>query len=406
MTASGRARAPRIARVALSDFRSYAALDLSVGSSLVALTGENGAGKTNLIEAISLFTPGRGLRRADLSEMARSGGSGGFAVALTLHGDAFLDDELETRLGTGLERAAPGEPLARRYRIDGDNVGSASAFADHLRIVWLVPAMDGLFTGAAGERRRFLDRLVLAIDPKHGSRVSAYERALRARNRLLEEPNPDRAWLEGIEAEAAALGIAIARIRGETVRQIAAEIEAGRSGGSPFPHAVLALEGDVDRWLAEDEDMAEPRFRAALREGRPRDAAARRALTGPQASDLLVRHGPKDVAADRASTGEQKALLVGLVLAHARLVAKASDLAPIVLLDEIGAHLDTQRRAALYESLADLGSQVFMTGADPNLFAELPQSAEIFVVKGGGSSRAGPETMAHAALVAVQPEHR
>ncbi len=385
MTASGRAHAPRITRIALSDFRSYAALDLTVGADLVALTGENGAGKTNLIEAISLFTPGRGLRRAELSEMARSGGSGAFAVALTLAGD-----DLETRLGTGLERAAPGEPLARRYRIDGDAVGSAAAFADHLRIVWLVPAMDGLFTGAAGDRRRFLDRLVLAIDPKHGSRVSAYERALRSRNRLLEEPNPDRAWLDGIEAEAAALGTAIARIRGETVHQIAAEIEAGRSEGSPFPHAVLALEGDVDRWLAEDEGTAEPRFRAALREGRPRDAAARRALTGPQASDLLVRHGPKDVAADRASTGEQKALLVGLVLAHARLVAKASDLAPIVLLDEIGAHLDTRRRAALYEGLADLGSQVFMTGADPNLFAELPQSAEILAVKAGRIERGAP----------------
>ena len=348
MTASGRAHAPRITRIALSDFRSYAALDLAVGADLVALTGENGAGKTNLIEAISLLTPGRGLRRAELSEMARSGGSGAFAVALTLAGD-----DLETRLGTGLERAAPGEPLTRRYR-------------------------------------RFLDRLVLAIDPKHGSRVSAYERALRSRNRLLEEPNPDRAWLDGIEAEAAALGTAIARIRGDTVRQIAAEIEAGRSEGSPFPHAVLALEGDVDRWLAEDEGTAEPRFRAALREGRPRDAAARRALTGPQASDLLVRHGPKDVAADRASTGEQKALLVGLVLAHARLVAKASDLAPIVLLDEIGAHLDTRRRAALYEGLADLGSQVFMTGADPNLFAELPQSAEILAVKAGRIERGAP----------------
>lgn len=385
MTASGRAHAPRITRIALSDFRSYAALDLAVDADLVALTGENGAGKTNLIEAISLFTPGRGLRRAELSEMARSGGSGAFAVALTLAGD-----DLETRLGTGLERAAPGEPLARRYRIDGDTVGSAAAFADHLRIVWLVPAMDGLFTGAAGDRRRFLDRLVLAIDPKHGSRVSAYERALRSRNRLLEEPNPDRAWLDGIEAEAAALGTGIARIRGDTVRRIAAEIEAGRSEGSPFPHAVLALEGDVDRWLAEDEGTAEPRFRAALREGRPRDAAARRALTGPQASDLLVRHGPKDVAADRASTGEQKALLVGLVLAHARLVAKASDLAPIVLLDEIGAHLDTRRRAALYEGLADLGSQVFMTGADPNLFAELPQSAEILAVKAGRIERGTP----------------
>jgi DNA replication and repair protein RecF len=243
--------------------------------------------------------------------------------------------------------------------------------------------MDGLFSGSAGDRRRFLDRLVLALDARHGSRVSAYERALRSRNRLLEEPAPDRAWLDGIEAEAAALGTAIARIRLETVRRLGAIIEEGRGEESPFPHAVLALDGDMDRWLAEDPSLAEPRFRTALRDGRPRDAAARRALIGPQASDFLVRHGPKDVAAERASTGEQKALLVGLVLAHARLVARESGLAPIVLLDEIAAHLDVRRRAALYAALERLGSQVFMTGADPGLFAELPQSAAIFRVGGG-----------------------
>ena len=224
---------------------------------------------------------------------------------------------------------------------------------------------------------------MLALDPRHGSRAAAYERALRSRNRLLEEPRPDRAWLDGIEAEAASLGAAIARIRAGTVRRIGEAVEAGRAEGSPFPHAVLALEGDIDRWLAEDDAGAEARFRAALREGRSRDAAARRALTGPQASDLLVRHGPKDIAAGLASTGEQKALLVGLVLAHARMVASVSGLAPVVLLDEIGAHLDARRRAALYDTLERLGAQVFMTGADPDLFADLPPSAAIFRVGGG-----------------------
>ena len=373
--ASGPA-APQIGRILLQDFRSYAGLDLPIGSRLVALTGENGAGKTNLIEAISLFAPGRGLRRAEPVELARSGGSGGFSVSLT------LADELGTRLGTGLERPAAG-PAQRVHRIDGESVGSAAVFADYLRLVWLVPSMDGLFAGPAGERRRFLDRLVLALDPRHGSRAAAYERALRSRNRLLEEPRPDRAWLDGIEAEAASLGAAIARIRAGTVRRIGEAVEAGRAEGSPFPHAVLALEGDIDRWLAEDDAGAEARFRAALREGRSRDAAARRALTGPQASDLLVRHGPKDIAAGLASTGEQKALLVGLVLAHARMVASVSGLAPVVLLDEIGAHLDARRRAALYDTLERLGAQVFMTGADPDLFADLPPSAAIFRVGGG-----------------------
>ena len=378
MTTPPEADAPRVTRIALADFRSYASLDLSIGAGLVALTGENGAGKTNLLEALSLFTPGRGFRRADPSDMARADGGGGFSVALTLNRDG-----IETRLGTGLERMAEGETPIRRYRIDGESAGSAAAFADHLRLVWLVPAMDGLFSGPAGERRRFLDRLVLALDPRHGSRVSAYERALRSRNRLLEEPSPDRAWLDGIEAEAATLGAAIARVRGETVRRLGEIIEEGRREESPFPHAVLALDGDIDRWLAEDDAAAEQRFRMALRDGRARDAAARRALAGPQASDFLVRHGPKDVAAERSSTGEQKALLVGLVLAHARLVARESGLAPLVLLDEIAAHLDIRRRTALYDALERLGSQVFMTGADPGLFAELPQSAEIFAVGGG-----------------------
>jgi DNA replication and repair protein RecF len=374
--------APRVARIVLADFRSYASLDLAIGSRLVALTGENGAGKTNLIEALSLFTAGRGLRRADLSEMVRAGAPGGFAVSLALeHADGLL------KLGTGIERLADGTLSPRRCRIDGATVSSPAAFAEHLRLVWLTPALDAIFTGPAGDRRRFLDRLVLALDARHGARVSAYERALRGRNRLLEEARPDRAWLDGIEAEAASLGVEIAAVRARMVARLAELAAGARDDAAPFPWADLSLEGTIEAFLPEGETAATERFRALLREGRARDAAAGRALTGPHTSDLKARHGPKDVAADRASTGEQKALLVGIVLAHARLVAEASGLAPMVLLDEVAAHLDRRRRAALYAALDALGGQVFMTGADPTLFGELPSSAEIFAVQGGRVER-------------------
>lgn len=365
--------ASRITRIILADFRSYATLDLEVGARLVALCGENGAGKTNLIEALSLFTAGRGLRRADLADMTRIG-ERCFQVSIALAAEGG-----PLRLGTGTE---PGQP-GRRCRIDGAAVGSPAAFAEHLRVVWLTPALDALFTGPPGDRRRFLDRLVLALDARHGARVNAYEKALRGRNRLLEDVGADRAWLDGIEAEAAALGVEIAAARLVAVSRLAMLAAGERDDSAPFPWAALRLEGEVESLVAEDAAMAVERFRALLRDGRPRDAAAGRALSGPQTSDLNVRHGPKDIAAARASTGEQKALLVGIVLAHARLVAEESGLAPLVLLDEIAAHLDRRRRAALYAALDALGSQVFMTGADPTLFDALPGDAGIFSVAAG-----------------------
>ncbi len=374
---------PRITRLTLADFRSYEHLDVRVSGRLVALSGENGAGKTNLLEAISLLSPGRGLRRADLADMARIGGGGGFVVAVDLD-----TANGPVRLGTTLD----GQPPSRRCRIDGAPVSSAAAFAEYLRIVWLTPALDGLFTGPAGDRRRFLDRLVLAVDATHGSRVNAFEKAVRGRNRLLEDPSPDRAWLDGLEAEIAEIGVAVAAARKETAERLAGLIAEERDDASPFPFAVLALEGDLEGWIGEGPAVeAEDRYRAALRNGRARDRAAGRTLVGPQASDLVVRHGPKDVPAGRASTGEQKALLVGIVLAHARLVARMSGLAPIVLLDEIAAHLDQRRRAALFEALDRLGSQIFMTGADPALFAELPQSGQIFTVTPGRVALSPPQ---------------
>jgi DNA replication and repair protein RecF len=366
-----------VTRLTLQDFRTYAALDLPVSSPLVALVGENGVGKTNLLEALSLFAPGRGLRRAELGEMARADGPGTFSVAVALEGPWG-----EHRLGTGL--GLTGEARAGRIcRVDGAPAPSPAAFAEHLRLIWLTPDLDSLFRGPAGDRRRFLDRLVLAVDAEHGARVSGLERALRSRNRILEEGDDPR-WLDALEREAAALGVAVAAARRETVERLAALIAATRDQASPFPFAVLALDGEIDTLVATlPASDAEERYRALLSEGRGRDRAAGRTLVGPQASDLAVRHGPKDIPAGQASTGEQKALLVGLVLAHARLVARMSGLSPLVLLDEVAAHLDPRRRGALFEQLGFLGGQVWMTGADPTLFAELAGRADLLQVEAG-----------------------
>ncbi len=371
-----------VTRLTLTDFRSYAALDLVVDAPLVALSGENGAGKTNILEALSLFTPGRGLRRAELADMARHDGTGGFAIAIALDGSAG-----EHRLGTGL--ATDDGRAARLCRIVGAAAGSPAAFADLIRLVWLTPDLDGLFRGSAGERRRFLDRLVLAIDSGHGTRVTALDRALRSRNRILEDDPGNRGWLDAIEREVAEYGVAVAAARAEAVARLSALILAARDDASPFPWAALALEGEIDMIVASQSAVdAEDNYRGLLADSRVRDRAAGRTLIGPQASDLSVRHGPKGIEAALASTGEQKALLVGLVLSHARLVAAMCGMPPVVLLDEIAAHLDPRRRAALYETLAALGAQVWMTGADPALFDDLPAGAALFHVTPGAARRA------------------
>jgi DNA replication and repair protein RecF len=351
-----------VTRLALTDFRSYPEAIVTPGPGVVVLTGDNGAGKTNILEAVSLLAPGRGLRQATLSEMARAPGPGGFAVA------ARLLDDIE--IGTGTTATAPER---RQVRINGA-ASSAASLSERLAVLWLTPAMDRLFVEGASGRRRFLDRLTIAREPGHGLHAARYEAAMRARNRLLgEEAGADAAWLTALEAGMVEHGQALGEARLRTVAALSVRLAAQPAG--PFARAQLALEG----WQPGDPE----RLAAELRQGRGRDAAAGRTLAGPHRTDLLVRHLDKDQPADRCSTGEQKALLLGLVLAHADQVAEDRGARPILLLDEVAAHLDPWRRAALFARLELAGGQVWMTGTERALFSGLGSGTSWFAVAGG-----------------------
>src|SRR5829696_3650546 len=372
--------AARICRLTLTNFRSYHAMQIEIAARSVVLVGRNGAGKTNLIEAISLLAPGRGLRRAMLDEVAFSEGDGSWAVSADVEGALGL-----ATLGTGIDAPIEGAvATARKCRIDREPVPSATAFADHLRVIWLIPAMDGLFNGPASERRRFFDRLVLAIDSEHSGRVAALERSLRSRNRLLEDQRPDPHWLDAVEHETAELAVAVAALRAETAARLQTALAARSNADSLFPAAEIALDGWIEKLVPTHPAVeVEDRYRAVLKENRARDAAAGRTLDGAHLTDLEVVHAGKGIAAADASTGEQKALLIGLVLAHAGLLRQISGFAPVLLLDEVVAHLDPPRRTALYDELEKLGAQVWMTGADPAAFAAIEDRAEFFQVSPG-----------------------
>ena len=376
-----------IRRLTLTNFRSYHAAQVALDrAGPVVLTGANGAGKTNLIEAISLLAPGRGLRRATMEELAFTEGDGAWAVSAEIEGMLGL-----ATLGTGIEPPANDEATpARRCRIDRESVGSATAFADHLRVVWLTPAMDPLFNGPASERRRFLDRLVLAVDAQHSSRVAALERSLRSRNHLLEDSPGDSHWLDAIEHETAEVAVAVAAGRAETVTRLSAALAAARAQAPEFPQAEIELQGWMEQLLPNHSAIEiEDRYRTLLKDNRARDAAAGRTLDGPHLSDLAVRHASKNIPDADASTGEQKALLIRLVLAHAGLIKQMTGFAPLLLLDEVVAHLDPARRAALYDALSSLGAQVWMTGADPAAFGDIIGRAQVFVVRNGVVEPAG-----------------
>lgn len=365
-----------IEEIRLTAFRNYAEAALSLDGRHVVLTGDNGSGKTNLLEAVSLLSPGRGLRRAPYGEVTQVNGADAFSIFARVQGM-----EGEVAIGTGAE--ARDEGTSRRLRLNGTAARTADELTDHLRVLWLTPAMDGLFTGAAGDRRRFLDRLVLSIDPAHGRRASDFERAMRSRNRLLAEGRMDPVWLTGLERQMAELGIAMGAARHDMLGFLTSLIE-GVANDAPFPSARLSLTGFLDEGMARRPaaDLEED-YAALLAENRYRDAAAGRTTEGPHKADLLVFHAAKDMDAGRCSTGEQKALLIGLILAHARLVGTMTGFAPILLLDEIAAHLDEGRRAALFDLIDGLGGQTFMTGTDRMLFDALGERAQYFTVAAG-----------------------
>jgi DNA replication and repair protein RecF len=370
------ALAAHIRRLTLTNFRNYHTGTLEVrGDAPIALVGPNGAGKTNILEAISWLGPGRGLRHATLEDVGFNEGDGSWAVNAEVEGALGL-----ATLGTGIDPPTDGANPSRKNRIDREPV-TAPALADHLRVLWLVPSMDGLFNGAASERRRFLDRLVLAIDAQHGTRVNALDRALRSRNRLLEETQPDDHWLDAVEHETAELAVAVAAARTDAVQRLSGMLAERSDPTGAFPSAGIAIEGFLEGIVAHLPAIeVEERYRQTLRDNRARDAAAGRTLESPQTSDLNVIYSPKGMPARDASTGEQKALLIGLVLAHASLVTEMTGMAPIVLLDEIVAHLDPHRRAALFDALARLNAQVWVTGADPAAFADLAPMLQIFAI--------------------------
>ena len=363
-----------VQQLKLSNYRNYRTFSVNFSGKHVVFTGHNGAGKTNLLEAISLLSPGRGLRRSTYGDLiCASADNNSFAVFAKLYSDLF--DEVD--IGTTCDNADGG----RKVRINGTST-SADRLTDYCRISWLIPAMDGLFTGSASDRRRFLDRMVLSIDPSHGRRVLDFEKVMRSRNRLLLDGNTNNGWFDALETQMAELATAIAAARIDVIRLL----DGGKESDSHdvFPHPILVIEGLLEQALINQSAIdVEEYYRQKLHDGRPLDRAAGRTLEGPHRSDMKVFYAQKNMPAALCSTGEQKSLLMGLILAHAKITAQISGMAPVLLLDEMAAHLDEQRRIALFNILDELGGQSFMTGTDRQLFNALDDRAEFFEISDG-----------------------
>lgn len=368
-----------IQQLKLTNFRNYSSLSVELDERHVILFGENGAGKTNLLEAVSFLSPGRGMRRAAYDQIAKTGTSGSWSVFARLHGSNG-----QVNIGTGIQETAFGVESQRRIQINGAQAKTSETLLEHSRILWLTPSMDGLFTGPASDRRRFLDRLVLAVDPAHGRRVIDFEKLMRSRNKLLADDEPDQAWLDATEAQMSETATAIAAARREMASLLSEVIVKNNDPASPFPDARLELSGSLEREVGEiSASELEEEYASRLRSSRGMDARAGRTLEGPHRSDLIVEHRPKSMQARLCSTGEQKALLIGLMLAHARLVGDMAGFAPILLLDEVAAHLDEGRRAALYDMIDQLGCQAWMSGTDRDLFKALDNRANFLSVDDG-----------------------
>jgi DNA replication and repair protein RecF len=367
-----------VTRLSLTDFRCYPSARLDLDPRPVVLTGPNGAGKTNLLEAVSFLAPGRGLRRSRLSEIDRrlvraEAAEGPWAVAASV-----TTPQGDVRIGTG--RDATSETGERRLvRIDGAPAKSQATLAAYVNLVWLTPQMDRLFLEGASARRRFLDRLVFGFDPDHAGRVAAYEHAMRERNRLLRHGPADASWLAALEDNMARHGVAIAAARRDTAERLDA---AAAEGVGPFPRPHLALAGTVETWLDEGAPAlaVEDRLRERLAASRRHDGESGTTAAGPHRTDLLVEHGGTGMAAGHCSTGEQKALLIAILLAHARLQTDLHGAPPLMLFDEVAAHLDAQRRAALFGEIEAMAAQAWLTGTDESLFAPLDGKAQFFGV--------------------------
>ncbi len=364
-----------ITRLTLTDFRNHAGLRMEPARPLICLFGPNGAGKTNILEAVSLLVPGRGLRGQDFHLLARIEGHGAWAVAVEAE-----TPQGETRIGTSFDG---GAATIRKVAIDGHMQKSSGALSQHLKMLWLTPAQDRLFMGPGSDRRRFFDRMVATFNEAHAGHVSAFEKLMRERNALLQQPRGDETWLKALESQMAEQAIAMAAARNEAANLLARHFAAGVAQG-PFPWGVLQLHGEIEELVAAKPAVqAEDEYAKILADSRGLDRSQQRTMRGPHRSDISVLHGPKSTPAELCSTGEQKALLIGLVLAQAKAAREVVGASPILLLDEVAAHLDEARRRGLFAALTELGAQAWMTGTDENLFEAAGDQACRFEVKDG-----------------------